>query len=265
MLDPHGALSAAARPLPASPATQRRRVLVAGGGGRLGSAVLECVLAEHRFDRVGVLALPPFSSTVRRLHPLAPDAAALQAFGADTALLVFDSERHANGREARFVHPRPADLLSLARQLFAGGVRHLVVVVPHQPALLPGALRAGLASLDEAAVAALGLTNLVFMRMARSGSGPGVDGGSWPQRLALGLLSQLHWMLPQREQPLRAVQVARFVAALALALPSAPAGTRVLGPEGLWDWTRPEGGDAWLQAWLHGRVLPVVAQKRPRL
>lgn len=263
MLDPQTALAAAAAPPLPAPAAQRRRVLVVGGGGRLGSAVLEQVLAQHRFERVGVLALPPLNSTLRRLHPVAPEAAAMAGFGADTALLVFDSQRHANGREARFVQPRPADLLPLARQLLAAGVQRLVVVVPHQPALLPGALRAGLATLDETAVAALGLSHLVFMRMAQTGGTAAT--GSPLQRLALGLLSQLHWMLPQREQPLRAVQVARFVAELALALGAAPAGTRVLGPEGLWDWARPEGGAAWLQAWLEGRVLPVVAQPRPRL
>ncbi len=263
MLDPHTALAAAAAPpLPAA-AVSRRRVLVVGGGGRLGSAVLESVLAEHRFERVGVLAQPAFNSTLRRLQPVAPDAPALAAFGADTALLVFDSERHANGREARFVHPRPPDLLPLAQRLLAAGVRRLVVVVPHQPALLPGALRAGLATMDETAVAALGLSHLVFMRMAQTGGARAE--GSALQRLALGLLAQLHWMVPQREQPLRAVQVARFVAELALALASAPAGTRVLGPEGLWDWSRPEGGQAWLQAWLEGRVLPAVPQPRARL
>lgn len=263
MLDPHTALAAAAAPPLSAAPTSRRRVLVVGGGGRLGSAVLESVLAEHRFERVGVLALPPLNSTLRRLHPVAPEPAALAAFAADTALLVFDSERHVNGREARFVHPRPADLLPLAQQLLAAGVRRLVVVVPHQPALLPGALRAGLASLDETAVAALGLSHLVFMRMAQTGSA--AASGSALQRLAIGLLSQLHWMLPQREQPLRAVQVARFVAELALALGAAPVGTRVLGPEGLWDWARPEGGPAWLQAWLEGRALPAVVQPRPRL
>jgi hypothetical protein len=252
MLDPHTALAAAAAPPVPVPAASRRRVLVVGGGGRLGSAVLESVLAEHRFDRVGVLA-----------HPVAPEPAALAAFGADTALLVFDTERHANGREARFVHPQPAELLPQAQLLLAAGVRRLVVVVPHQPALLPGALRAGLATLDETAVAALGLSHLVFMRMAQAGGRAAA--GSMLQRLALGLLSQLHWMLPQREQPLRAVQVARFVAELAVALGSAPPGTRVLGPEGLWDWSRPEGGAAWLQAWLGGRVLPVVPQPRARL
>ncbi len=256
MLDPHIALAAAASPTLPAPAALRRRVLVAGGGGRLGSAVLESVLAEHRFERVGVLALPPFNSTLRRLHPVAPEASALLAFGADTALLVFDGERHANGREARFVHPRPVDLLPLAQQLLAAGVRRLVVVVPHQPALLPGALRAGLASLDETAVAALGLSHLIFMRMAQAGGAAAA--GSFLQRLALGLLAQLHWMLPQREQPLRAGQVARFVAALALALPAAPTGTRVLSPEGLWDWAQPEGGDAWLNAWLRGEALPKV-------
>lgn len=262
MLDPQVALAAAAAPPLPAPAGLRRRVLVVGGGGRLGSAVLESVLAEHRFERVGVLALPPLNSTLRRLHPVAPEPEAMVAFGADTALLVFDRERHANGREARFVQPQPAELLPLAQRLLAAGVQRLVVVVPHQPALLPGALRAGLASLDETAVAALGLSHLVFMRMAQTGASAAT--GSALQRLGIGLLSQLHWMLPQREQPLRALQVARFVAELALALGTAPPGTRVFGPEGLWDWAHPEGGASWLDAWLRGESLPRFRSRAQR-
>ena len=80
------------------------------------------------------------------------------------------------------------------------------------------------------------------------------------QRPGLDLLSQMHWLLPQRELPLCAVQVTHFVAALALALPAAPPDTRVLGPERLWDWAQPGGGVAWLHAWLHGQALPAMAQ-----
>ncbi len=256
MLDPQTALSAAARPLPAvAPATQR--VLVVGGGGRLGSAVLECALAEHRFARVGVLALPPFGSALRRLHAVAPDVASQSAFAPDTALVVFDSPRHANGREARLVQPQPAALLEQARALLDAGAKRLVVVVPHGAAALPQALRGGLATLDEAAVAALGFTHLVFVRAAGA-TRPTAAAGVL-QRVGAAMLSQLQWMVPQREQALRPVVVARFVAALAAALPAAAAGTRVASPELMWDWAQPGGGDAVLQAWLRGEAPPAVA------
>ena len=235
-------------------------MLVAGGGGRLGSAVLEAALHEHRFVAVAVLAVPPLNSTLKRLHPLPAEPVALRSFAAETALLVFDSERHANGRESRFVHPRPADLLPLARQCMAAGVRRLIVVVPHQTATLPAALRAGLATLDETAVAALGPEQLVFLRTAHSACSPGA--GHVLQRLGAALLSQLHWMVPQREQPVRTPHLAGFVVALALALPDAPPGTRVVSPELMWDWAQQESGPAVLQAWLQGRDAPAVSRPK---
>ncbi len=257
------ALSAAARPARTlAPSGGGRRLLVAGGGGRLGSAVLEAALHEHRFVGVAVLAKPPLQSTLRRLHPLPAEAGPLRAFAADTALLVFDGERHANGREARFVRPLPADLLPIARLLQASGVRRLIVVVPHQTATLPAALRAGLATLDETAVAALGLEQLVFLRTAHGARS--ASAGHALQRLGAAMLSQLHWMVPQREQPVRTPQLSAFVVALALALPDAPAGTRVVSPELMWDWAQPGGGDAVLTAWLHGEAAPLVDAPRRR-
>ena len=104
---------------------------------------------------------------MRGLEPLAE--ADFTRFRPDTAVVVFDRARHANGREAAFGHPQPADLPALATQLRQVGVTSLVVVVPHAPGLLPQALKAGLATLDEGAVAALGFAHLVFMRSAQAG------------------------------------------------------------------------------------------------
>ncbi len=241
MVDPLHALAAAARP-PSYARASRQRVLLAGGGGTLGAAVLERLLAEHRFERVGVIADPALSPAVRRLHALPLEPNALLKFGADTALLVFDRERHANGREVAFYRPAPADLLALTRQLHAAGVQTLLVVVPHRAALLPVALRAGLASMDEGAVAALGFSQLLFMRTARPDAvAHGARGGrSAPQRLAGWLLSQLHWLVPQGELPVSSGTVARVAVALALALrvesgsdSGGASRTRVLAPEWL--------------------------------
>lgn len=264
MLAPDQALAAAARPLDA-PAGRPRRVLVVGGGGVLGSAVLEHLLGSGRFSRVGVWTVAPLQPALRRLEPVAE--AQWSTFAADTALVVFDRERHANGRDEAFGRPDPAGLVALARRLRADGVSTLLVVVPHAAGRLPQALRAGLASLDEGAVAALGFPRLVFMRLAQA-DGAGRAGGrpaTVPARLARWMLSQLHWMVPQGEQPVRSVTVARVAARLATALPAAAAGTRVLPPEMLWAAAQQPGSDAVVDAWLAGETppMPQAARRAP--
>ena len=223
MVDVHHALGALSRKPPRAVAAPRR-ALVVGAAGALGAAVLEQLLATRRFDRVGALVGQAIQPAVHGFAPVHDDEIAV--FAADTALVVFDRQRSANGREAAFVRPDPQALPALAQQLHGAGVRHLIVVVPHTPSLLPMALQQGLASLDEAAVAALGFEQLVFMRMAQSERA--LQGLDAPRRLARWMLSQLHWMIPQREQPVRAETVARVAAALALQLPQAPQRTRVV-------------------------------------
>ena len=173
-------------------------------------------------------------------------------------MLVFDRERATrHGRERAFFRPQPADLAPLGAWLLAAGVRRLVVVMPHAPALLPQALRLGLASLDEQALAALDFEHLVFVRPTRDGMAlPVAQPAGWGHRVARGLLSQLHWMVPQREQPLRAQRVAQFVTDLARSLPASPPGTRVVPPELLWHWAQPGGGEPVLAAWLLGQAPP---------
>jgi hypothetical protein len=243
----HQALAAAARPHPSAPLAARR-ALVVGGGGSLGSAVLEQLLGTQRFERVGALVTRELGTALRGFVAVADDDAALAAFGADTALVVFDRPRHAFGREAAFVRVSPAALADVARRLHGAGVRRLIVAVPHAPSLLPAALQLGLASLDEAAVAGLGFDQLVFMRLAqadRSAAGP--RPAQW---LARWMLSQLRWMIPQREQPVRAETVARVAAALALQLPLAGHATRVLPAQVLWQAAQQRDAGAAIQAWL---------------
>jgi len=133
-------------------------------------------------------------------------------------------------------------------------------VLPHAPALLPHALKAGLATLDETAVAALGFEHLVFVRAAQGLVAPRASG--WLQRVADLWLAQLRWMIPEREQPLRAAVLAARVVALARALPTLPHGTRVLSPELLWSAAQASSSqenadaDARLAAWWRG-VPPV--------
>ena len=167
------------------------------------------------------------------------------------------------------VRPTPQALPALATRLLASGVRRLVVVVPHRAALLPLALQQGLATLDEAAVAALGFEQLVLMRMAQAGlalNATGAGRPSAPQRLAGWMLSQLNWMVPPSEQAVRAATVARVAAALALQLADAAPATRVLPAQLLWHAAQQRDVHATVQAWLQGAPLPSLpAQKTRRL
>ena len=254
MLNPQTALAGALRPTPIT-AGSRRRALVLGGGGKLGAAVLEALLASHRFEAVGVLVGAPMRPALRGLLAVADSAGARAAFAPDTALIVYDRERHANGRDGSFVRPEPVALVAQAQALLQAGATRLIVVVPHAPSMLPQALKQGLANLDEGAVAAMGFAQLVFMRMAQAAGPAGTARRSPPQRLAAWMLSQLRWMVPQREHPVRSDTVARVAAALALALPQAPPGTRVLPPELLWQAAQSPGVPAvngLITAWLNG-------------
>lgn len=267
MKQPIDALRAGLAPRPVVPATRRRHAVVVGGAGPLGGAVLEQALGAGAFAHVSALVVQPVDVALRGLDAVCvpPQLDQPPTFGdrPDTAIVVFDRERSFHGREAAFLRPEAARLPDLARWLQEAGVRWLLIVLPHAPALLPQALKAGLASMDEQAVASLGFEQLVFVRPARQGGdGPGAVGGL--HRVARALLAQLHWMVPQREQPLRPARVAQFVIELARALPSARPGTRVAPPELLWDWAQPDGGEPVLEAWLAGLARESTALPRTR-
>lgn len=246
-----------------APAGRTRGAWVAGGGGALGSAVLEALMGARALAPLRVLVTQDFHATAQGLQT--QDVATLaRAEGPvlPLAVVVFDRTRHANGREAAFWQPQPADLLPLATTLHALGVRHLIVVQPHSSASLPQALKAGLASLDEQAVAALGFDHVVVLRTAQR---PGDAPSAGLQRVADAVLAQLRIMVPQREQPVRAAKVAALVAALARALPDSPPGTRVMAPE--WVWHAAQGADprALVDGWLGGAALPAAERFRMRL
>jgi hypothetical protein len=242
----------------AAPLARLETALVIGAGGMLGSAVLAEALVGGRFQHVSALTTGPLKSTVRGLRtldlahlqdPPEPDRRpAGQAAVADLAFLVFERERHSNGRDDAFLQPAPTDLVALAGALRDRGVRRLLVVVPHAPALLPHALKAGFASRDEGAVAALGFEHLVFVRAAQVAGA--TTAGNRMQRFAAWWLSQLSWMVPTSEQPVRAVILAALMVQLARLLAAAPAGTRVLPPEVLQACAQAEDPQAVLRAWL---------------
>ncbi len=268
---------------PQRPAARRAEAAwVVGAGGVLGSALLARALACGGFSRVQALVAAPLASTMRGLeavpaarlladppagHNAVRAAPAFQA--ADTAFIVFERARHSNGRDDAFFQPEPAQLPELAGALHRAGVKRLLVVVPHAPALLPQALRLGLASLDEGRVAALGFEHLVFLRASQTAlaaGGGSVPATGWPARpawqrwgdsLAAWWLSQLKWMVPAGDQPVRAVKLAALAVELALMLPASAPGTRVLAPEWLSQAAQAgDGGSALLAAWLGGADLP---------
>ena len=255
----HQALRGAHSPAPPAPTPTLARattLLVVGGGGALGSAVLEQALVAGRFARVLALVDEPLVSSLRGLVPVARDELeAAVNLKVDTAIIVFERQRHSNGRDAAFTQPLPERLAELAQTLKARRVGALIVLVPHAPALMPLALAHGLATLDEAEVAALGFEQLVFVRAAQTllaaRTRPGL------RRFAQWWLSQLRFMVPSQQQALRSTVLAGAVVQLARLLPAAPAGTRVLGPQTLWPMTLEiDQLPAALQRWLHGAPQP---------
>jgi hypothetical protein len=199
----------------------------------------------------------PLASALRGFEPLQKTVLLDAGCGGDgsaglqlgAAVVVLERARHSNGRDDAFVQPQPADLLPLAHALHRAGVRSLVVVVPHAPALMPHALAHGLASLDEAALAALGFTQLVLVRAARPGAL--APAGSLLQRAAALWLRQLALMVPAGQQPLRVAVLAQAVVSLLRLLPLAAPGTRVLPPSVLWPLAQHSAGlHHALQGWL---------------
>ena len=261
----------AGRSGPRSAPAAAAAALVVGGGGALGSAVLEALLGSRWFTPVKVLATRALTTAMHGLEPVVVDP--LEAAGAegkadatplaDLAVIVFDRERHANGRELAFTRPQPHQLPELARWLLARGVKRLVVVLPHTPAGLPDALKIGLANLDEQAVAALGFEHLIFVRSAQK---PGsVRAAQWLQRLADGVLAQMQMMVAASNQPVRARKVAQFVVELAAQLAGSEPGTRVAPPELVWQASQLPDPRPLVDAWLARREAPAIVLPRRRL
>lgn len=256
-MDLLNSLQGALRPA-ASAAPARRSLLVLGAGGALGSLVLEQALAAGRFAPVQAVVRAPLASAMRGLvpwawpapeAPLPPGAMA----SAETALVVFERERRSNGRDDAFVLPAPGDLHRWAAALAAAGTRRLVVVVPHAPSMLPGALKRGFANDAEQALGALGFEQLLILRPAQSASAvaPGEQPSSM-QRFAAWWMSQLRWMVPEGERAVRAVVLARLVVDLVALLDEAPPGTRVVPPELLAQAAAAPDATMLLRDWLCG-------------
>ena len=179
---------------------------------------------------------------------------------ADVAFLVFERARHSNGRDDAFFQPDPEHTAGAgAERCTRAGVRRLLVVVPHAPALLPHALKAGFASLAEGAVAALGFEQLVFLRAAQAGR------GRPPRARCCSALPPGGWRQLQLDGAAARAAGARGGAGGAWrcswrsCCPRPAPGTRVLPPETLW--LAAQAGQAgaaegWpLAAWLGTAII----------
>lgn len=262
------ALAAGRRPLP-EPAGRRaaRGLIVVGAIGLLGAAVLERAAGRGHHGPVHVATCGEMAVAMRGVHPFRLDAGAALAeapvIAAGTAVIVFDRPRSRRGREDALYVPEPADLPALAAWLQRCGVRSLVVVLPHAPMGLPEAVRQGLASLDEQAVAALEWEHFVLIRPTREAVRE--SAAQRLQNLAHWLLAQLQFMVPQRDRPLRSAEVADFVDEVLRHLPESPAGTRVAVAQVLWLYSQSDAPDAVVRAWLRGEPLPDGQHRRERM
>jgi len=214
-------------------AAQRKpRLLIAGATGSLGNEVLRQLSGSLAFGGTQVLAREPITAGLRGVSAVqvaGDDPAHWPAAAADAAVVLFDPPRLFYDRERALWTPQPQQLPALAQWLRASGVGTLAVVLPHDQGRLPEALKRGLASLDEQAVAALGFERLLILRSARK---PGEAApANLFERIARFMFSAFRYMVPSSEQPVRAAKVAEL---LAVALAIAPPGIHVAAPETVW-------------------------------
>ena len=228
--EPFQALQAASRgPVPRAAAPT---VLMAGATGVLGNEVLRRLAGSGRYGPVQVLTREPVTEGLRGVACLSvpPEPGdGWPRVAAQVGVILFDPPRLFYDRERALWTPRPDQLLALAGWMRGCGVATLAVVLPHVQGRLPEALKRGLASLDEHAVAALGFERLLFVRSAQKPE-PARRTGALAST-AHWMLSSLHYMVPSSEQPVRAAAVAELVAT---ALQMAPAGIHVAAPELVW-------------------------------
>ena len=207
-------------------------VLIAGATGALGNEVLRRLAGSGRYGRVQVLVREPITEGLRGVACLLVNEEVDQSWppvAAQVGVILFEPPRLFYDRERALWTPRPDQLTALAGWMRRCGVTTLAVVLPHAQGRLPEALKRGLASLDEHAVATLGFERVLFVRSAQK---PVSTPASDPLvRAANFMLSVFRFMVPGSEQPVRAAKVGELVAT---ALRLAPPGIHVAGPQLVW-------------------------------
>jgi len=205
-------------------------LVIAGATGALGNEVVRRLVGQ--FSVTHVLARQPITAGLRGVAAVVvqgDDPTAWPSLPAATGIVLFDPPRLFHDRERALWTPTPEQLPAVAQWLRRSGVTTLAVVLPHAQGRLPEALKRGLASLDEHAVAALGFERMLVIRSARR-PGATAPAGLLP-RIAHAMLASLKYMVPASEQPVRAQKVADFVSQ---ALRVAPPGIHVAAPELVW-------------------------------
>jgi hypothetical protein len=227
--EPFQVLRAASRP---GSVQRKPRLVIAGATGVLGNEVLRRLVGLGAFQSTGVLAREPITDATRGVATIVVGSGAPAGWAlspADTAVILFDPPRLFYDRERALWTPQPEQLPEVAAWLRLSGATTLAIVLPHAQGRLPEALKRGLASLDEQAVAALGFERLLIIRSAQKPAPPAAPGPL--AAVAHWMLSTLKYMVPSSEQPVRAPKVAEF---LALALQLAPPGIHIAAPETVW-------------------------------
>jgi hypothetical protein len=249
-VSPLGALQSALRPRVAANAA-KPGLLIAGATGALGSEVLRRLAGSGRFAQAQVLAREPMSTALAQVAIVPAGGADIAAWPLSpapvhTVVVMFEPPRLYHDRERALWTPEPAQLLALARWFRRCGALTLVVVLPHAQGSLPQALRQGLASIDEQAVAALGFERVLLVRSAQKppprASRPSLE------KLASWMLSILTYMIPASSMPVRPTRLAEFVEA---ALRVLPPGTHVAAPELLWQAGQATDMQHVIKAWLN--------------
>lgn len=228
--EPLQALQAAVRRTAAP--TGAPTVLMAGAAGILGNEMLRRLAGSGRYGPVRMLTREPITEALRGIECMVvpPEVAADWPLRpAHIGVILFDPPRLFYDRERALWTPRPDQLKAVAGWMRRCGVSTLAVVLPHAQGRLPEALKRGLASLDEQAVAALGFDRVLFFRTAEKPAA--ARPASFLSRVAHWMLSVSRYMVPSSEQPVRAARVAELVD---LALRSAPPGIHVAAPEMVW-------------------------------
>jgi hypothetical protein len=232
------------------PGLRKPRLIIAGATGVLGNEVVRHLVGLQQFEGAQVLAREPITPGLRgvTIQVVPSDRPANWPSGsADAGVVLFDPPRLFYDRERALWTPRPEQLPEVARWMRASGVSTIAIVLPHAQGRLPEALKRGLASLDEQAVAALGFERLLLIRSAQKPANARRSGSALAA-LADWMLSICKFMVPSSEQPVRAVKVAQL---LTQALRLAPSGIHIAPPELVWRAAQGDVSEAarqWLKA-----------------
>jgi hypothetical protein len=213
-------------------APRKPRLLIAGATGALGNEVMRRLVGLGAFGVTQVLAREPIKAGLRGVSTLVVGPDSPQDWpvcDTEAGVILFDPPRLFYDRERALWTPQPHELPELAAWLRRSGAHTLAIVLPHTQGRLPEALKRGLASLDEHAVAALGFERLLIVRTAQKPGPPAASGRL--AGVAHWMLSVFKYMVPSSEQPVRAPKVAEFVS---LALQLAPSGIHIAASETVW-------------------------------